>query len=115
MKKIKSILVIVLCTISFSMSAKDYTIKSIISEVSSVQNISKIYSDPFIIKYTNLLDTDLKISYIENKLIVSSKDSFDYIKINGQKLPEKASATFQFFNIKVKVVKKQGIVTIIRQ
>jgi hypothetical protein len=45
-----------------------------------------------------------------NKLIVTSNANFNYIKVNGQKLPNKASVKLKAFGVGVKISKKAAAI-----
>jgi len=108
----KMILVALMFAGTLSASAEELTVKGFIAKATSSETIQKVrdfLATPQISKIVDELNDDLMIDLQSNKLIVTSNANFNYIKVNGQKLPNKASVKVEAFGVGVKISKKAGV------
>jgi len=108
----KMILVALLFAGTLSASAEELTVREIIAKATSSETIQKVrdfLATPQISKIVDELNADLKFNIQANKLIVTSQANFNYIKVDGKKLPKKASVKVEAFGLGVKIPKKAGI------
>lgn len=111
--KMKTLMLgILLCITSISLFAQEYTVKQIVTEVTTTDKLVKFLESAPVIKYVNLLDNDLKISFVGNTITITSKDAFKYVKFNGQNTPKNASTVIDFFDTKIRVTKKGNTITV---
>jgi hypothetical protein len=107
----KMILMALLFAGTLSASAEELTVKELIAKATSSETIQKVkdfLATPQILKIVDELNTDLKFDIESNKLIITSQANFNYIKVDGKKLPKKASVKVEAFGLGVKISKKAG-------
>jgi len=114
--KVKTILALVfVCVVTIGLVAYTQTTKEPTkTELSVTNELLKLSQTPFAQKYAALLDSDLDLSIAEGKMVFISKAGFDYIKFNGMNAPKNASIVVEFFDVKVKITKRNNIVTVQR-
>ena len=92
------------------MTVKEFIAKATSSE--TIQKVRDFLATPQISKIMDELNTDLKFDFQTNKLVVTSQANFNYIKVDGKKLPKKASVKVEAFGLGVKISKTAGVFTV---
>ena len=108
----KMILAALMFAGTLTASAEELTVKGLFAKATSSENIQKVkdfLATPQIVKIVDELNDDLRFDIQSNKVMVISNARFNYIKVNGKKIPNKASVKVEAFGFGVKISKKAGV------